>query len=77
MEFLILRTVARHPSERLSQSKILLALALLLESTLGIDFQLSKMITTLALELPGSRKQVCLFLSSLRFEPDGDVAFAL
>lgn len=70
--------MARHPSERLSQSKILLALALLLESTLGIDFQLSKVITTLALELPGSRKQVCSFLYPLRAESDEPmIGFAL
>ncbi|EIW68973.1 hypothetical protein TREMEDRAFT_39304 [Tremella mesenterica DSM 1558] len=47
--------VARHGAERLSSMKVLFALGFLLE-TLGLDVGLSRLLLTLLLQLPNSRK---------------------
>lgn len=52
----IAHVVARHNSERVSNSKVLLVLVSLL-SLVGLDFGLSNMLSTVLLELPNGRKQ--------------------
>ncbi|KAL4065450.1 peptidase family M48-domain-containing protein [Scleroderma citrinum] len=49
-------TVARHPQERYSSSKIFIFVATLLQSV-GVDWGLTNIINTLLLDLPNSRKQ--------------------
>ncbi|KAG6334458.1 hypothetical protein ID866_4636 [Astraeus odoratus] len=48
--------VARHPQERYSSAKVLIFIAFLLQSA-GLDWGLSRLLSTLLLELPNSRTQ--------------------
>jgi len=52
----IAHVVARHNAERYSSAKVLLAFATLLEA-LGLDYGISRLLTTFLLDLPNSRKQ--------------------
>jgi len=49
--------VARHTAERISSQTVLVALMILLQFTLGIDFGISSIVQKLLLELPNSRTQ--------------------
>lgn len=49
--------VARHTAERISSRTVLVALMVLFQFTLGIDFGISDIVQKLLLELPNSRTQ--------------------
>lgn len=53
----IAHNIARHSSERMSQSFLLIGIVWALAQTIGVDGGLSQMILDLAFTRPGSRKQ--------------------
>jgi len=56
----IAHNIARHSSERMSQSFLVVGIIWLLAATMGVDDYASRMVLDLAFARPGSRKQeVC------------------